>query len=178
MSLLRNKANTKPEDCELFFADAAKLVSKMSKTETTSCSLELVEEVSTELNKMANSVGDNAEFDITPYICLLEWSKNFCDAAKIDLKIFNMEKTLKKMKLEVELANLRCNRYDTVSNDTEQLGFNNFYVSSIANLENRVGEMSGIVITDSNQAMACQKKLNGFEKEYLAEYIRISAENN
>ena len=177
MSLLRNKPNTKPEDVELFFADAAKLVSKMSKTETTSSSLALVEEVSSELSKMTN-VGDNSDFDITPYLCLLEWSKNFCEAAKIDLKICNMEKDLKDLKLEVELANLRCNRYDTLFNDTEQLGFNNFYVSSIANLEERVSEMTGIVVTDSNQAMTCQKKLNGFEKEYLAEYIRIAAENN
>lgn len=43
VALLRNKANTKPVDVELFFLDQTKLVSKMSKHITTYCTLELVE---------------------------------------------------------------------------------------------------------------------------------------
>jgi len=43
IALLRNNANTKPADVELFFLDHAKLVSKMSKHTSTYCSLELVE---------------------------------------------------------------------------------------------------------------------------------------
>lgn len=43
VALLRNNANSKPVDVELFFRDYAKLVSKMSKHDSTYCSLTLVE---------------------------------------------------------------------------------------------------------------------------------------
>ena len=57
VALLRNKANTKPVDVELFFKDHAKLVSKMSKTDTTSVALDLAINSKQELNGLRKAFG-------------------------------------------------------------------------------------------------------------------------
>ena len=57
VALLRNKANTKPVDVELFFMDHAKLVSKMSKTDTTSVALDLAINSKQELNGLRKAFG-------------------------------------------------------------------------------------------------------------------------
>ena len=57
VALLRNKANTKPVDVELFFKDHGKLVSKMSKTETTSVNLDLAIASKKELDGLRRAFG-------------------------------------------------------------------------------------------------------------------------
>lgn len=57
VALLRNKANTKPVDVELFFMDHAKLVSKMAKTDTTSVALDLAINSKQELNGLRKAFG-------------------------------------------------------------------------------------------------------------------------
>ena len=111
VALLRNKANTKPVDVELFFKDHAKLISKMTKTETTSVDLDLVNASKKELLAMRNMFGfarknaysrDTADdeatrneqtsgYDLSPYSPFVEWSINFCEAAIIDLKLAKLE---------------------------------------------------------------------------------------
>ena len=89
VSLLRNK-NSKAVDVQLFFLDHQKLVSKMSKHETTAVSLDLVNEAEKQLqglqNSFANAVDANGG-DLSFANCFLEWSISFCAAAKIDLKL-------------------------------------------------------------------------------------------
>lgn len=57
VALLRNKANTKPVDVELFMKDSVKLVSKMSKTETTSVDLDLAIASKQELDGLRKAFG-------------------------------------------------------------------------------------------------------------------------
>lgn len=171
--LLRNKEKTKAEDVELFLADAGKLKAKMSKTTTTSCSLEIVEQVLARV-KTLEGPANSSEFDMSPYMFLLEWSKDFCEAARIDLRLFAMENEINAIKHKVDLRNLQVARYDTLFKDNEELGFSQFFDNSIANIEGRLVVMNQVTEIDQNQALEYQKNLSGFEKTYFAEYIRLA----
>ena len=84
VSLLRNKEKTQSVDVELFFSDYAKLVSKMSKTETTSVSLDLVNSHHKALEGMRGNFTRSTvagALDLSQFEPFLEWSRNFCLAA-------------------------------------------------------------------------------------------------
>ena len=113
VALLRNKANTKPVDVELFFKDHGKLVSKMSKTETTSVDLDLAIASKQELDGLRKCFGYEGRTeheaqtngnDLSPYSPFIEWSINFCEAAMIDLKLAKLESEVEEFKLKIERA--------------------------------------------------------------------------
>lgn len=90
VSLLRNNPKSKPVDVELFFADAAKLSAKMKRVKTTDCDLELVTNVAENLEgEKSNFASEHAidGIEIGEFKVFLDWSINFCRAAKIDLRV-------------------------------------------------------------------------------------------
>ena len=114
VSLLRNK-NSKAVDVQLFFLDHQKLVSKMSKHETTAVSLELVEEADAKLQTMRGAFqGGIAAHDISFAACFLEWSINFCGAAKIDLRLKKLNQEVEDLKLDLERAKLKIERFQRI----------------------------------------------------------------
>ena len=85
---MRNRANTKPVDVELYMKDDVKLRAQMNKTSTTSCSLEIVNEAAEIFERIYDKFSPprhTTDIDCSPFFPILEWSINFCKAAKIDL---------------------------------------------------------------------------------------------
>ena len=114
VALLRNK-NSKAVDVQLFFEDHAKLVSKMSKHESTAVSLELVEEMDLKLQGMKQQFQPSGGHDDLSFASpFLEWSLNFCQAARIDLKIKAVEKEISDLRLELERAKLKVERFTKI----------------------------------------------------------------
>ena len=107
VGLLRNKGSTKPVDVELYFADASKLVSKMSKTKTTAIDLALAEDSLEELKKLNAAFSleqEDAKYDLSYFDCFIKWSINYCLAAQIDLRQRSMQEKIDEMKLDIERA--------------------------------------------------------------------------
>ena len=75
--------------------DQPKLLSKMQKTESTSVTMELAEDVASNIGGLraafsrAPIAGD---VDLSPFSVFAEWTYNFAEAAKIDLKLKKLEK--------------------------------------------------------------------------------------
>ena len=175
VALLRNKAGTKPVDVELFMKDHAKLVAQMNRTETTSCSLEIVNSAFAELEKVTGRFGppDEGEIDITAFFPFMEWSLNFCKAARIDLKMYTLEKEVKAADENALRAQLAANRYENQKQDSEAFGFDAYYTDMIATMEERIETMREINETDHNQAWKVQEKYHTFERDYLAGYTAM-----
>jgi hypothetical protein len=95
VALLRNKAGSTNADVELFFKDYTKLVSKMRKVETIASSLSLINDISGKMavireNMRAEETLNNKVVDLGKFRMFVEWSHNFCEAAKIDLRLFEL----------------------------------------------------------------------------------------
>lgn len=95
VALLRNKAGSTNADVELFFKDHTKLVSKMRKVETTASSLPLINDIAEKMNAIRKNIRveetlNNKIVDLSNYKMFAEWSWNFCEAAKIDLRLFEL----------------------------------------------------------------------------------------
>ena len=90
VALMRNKSGTKPVDVELYMKDDAKLRAQMTKTSTTSCSLDIVNKAAEVIDTIADQFGPPQvaeDIDCSMFFCILDWSMNFCKAAKIDLRL-------------------------------------------------------------------------------------------
>lgn len=117
VALLRNK-KSKAVDVQLFFLDHAKLVSKMTKHETTAVALELVEEIEPlmtgmQLNRQQGPRPSKSD-DCSWAAPFLNWSLAFCKAAKIDLKIKKVEKEISDLRLNLERAKLKVERFTKI----------------------------------------------------------------
>ena len=157
VGLLRNKANTKPADVELFFGDASKLVSKMSKTKTTSVDLELAEDSLEELKKLNDAFSleqEDAKYDLSYFDCFVKWSINYCLAAQIDLRQASMQQKIDNMKLDIERAQLVANRFTEIFRGIEANNMEAFYLDGIQALQTRLTESQTIGQNDRNQAEA------------------------
>ena len=120
ISLLRNKANTRSVDVELFFADHPKLVSKMSKNETTSVSLDLVNNCSKSLEeKRGNFQKREGDSDISAFAPFFEWSWNFCEAAKVDLALLALFNEVENLQLKRQRAEIKVARFDNMFRDAD-----------------------------------------------------------
>ena len=171
VALLRNK-NSKAVDVQLFFQDHAKLVSKMSKHESTSVSLDLVEEMDLKLQGMKQQFQPSGGPDDLSFASpFLEWSLSFCQAARIDLKIKKLEKEISDLRLDLERAKLKVERFQRVKADQQNLGFAQYYDDAIASLEQRIHIMENICQTDLDQATEYQKKYKNFENAYFEKYL-------
>ena len=193
VALLRNKANTKPVDVELFFKDHAKLISKMTKIETTSVALDLVNVSKKELLAMRNFFGfarksaysrdagvdeenrqeQTSGYDLSPFSPFIEWSINFCEAAIIDLKLAKLEAEVADFELKIERAQLQITRYDTIFRQVQDHDFASFFTKSMNDMENRVQVVRGIVELDRTQAEQYQQNFQKFEGLYFKEFISI-----
>lgn len=179
VALLRNNANSKPVDVELFFKDHAKLVSKMSKHDSTYCSLPLVEASFAKLNEMRGNFAPsqaNDPNDVSFAVCFLDWSISFCEAAKIDLKLQKLQQDVVDAKLSLERAKLKLERFQRIKQDTDNLGFAGFFDSTVASLEDRIQVMDSICQTDLDQATQYQRKYKNFENAYFEHFMNIVQE--
>ena len=179
VALLRNKRNTKPVDVELFFQDHGKLVAKMARTETTSCSMSLIMESLEKLQTLRTQFGApaaDAAYDLSEFVCFVEWSFSFCQASQIDLRVSELEAQHEKMLLDLERAQLALSRYDQIFQQIEQHQYDEFFNREIANLERRKTIFNGITTIDLDQATKYQKAYKKFEDNYFAEYLRIVQE--
>ena len=178
VALLRNK-KSKAVDVQLFFLDHAKLVSKMSKHETTYCSLELVEQSAQQLQSLQPTFNQvQGPADVSYASCFLEWSNSFCSAAKIDLKLKKLETDIEDLKLNLERSNLKIQRFAKMQQDAQNLGFREYYTTAIEGLETRIQTLENIVQKDLDQATAYQKQYKNFENEYFKEFMAIVQEIN
>lgn len=106
VALLRNKPNSQPVDVELFMKDHAKLLAKMLRTQTNSCSLSIVRPAKEVISQYAaafdNQIQGEAKLD--EFKVFVEWSLNFCDAAEIDLKKDDIANSIRLLRKEKEDA--------------------------------------------------------------------------
>jgi len=173
VALLRAKPKSKPVDVELFFADHSKLVSKMARVETTQCSMELIKDSMEVLNTIRSAFGaDNIE--LQTFSCFLEWSKNYCQASEIDLKIVTLEKEVAQLSLDLERAEVAVQSYDRMEQDARQFNFRAYFDLAMQSLSNNNNVLSSIVDTDFAQAESYQRELKSFEDMYFKEYMSIA----
>ena len=70
--------------------DQPKLLSKMQKTESTSVTMELAEDVASKIGGLRAAFSRPqiaGQIDLSPFSVFAEWTHNFAEAAKIDLKL-------------------------------------------------------------------------------------------
>lgn len=102
VAVLRNKNGSRPSDVEIYFADHAKLVSKMNRMETRQADHDVMEEQLEALEKVRPMFrekeydGESNSIDLTEMHPFVEYGINFCKAALIDLKIKNAEDDVKR----------------------------------------------------------------------------------
>lgn len=115
------------------------------------------------------------QVDISTFVCFVNWSLKFCEAAKIDLRLSKLANELKDLKKEVENATLSLSRFDSIFKDNEKYGFMEYYDKEIRNLENRqTTMMQQICQIDQQQANDYQQNLFNFEKKYFENYLKIA----
>lgn len=101
VAVLRNRNGSRPSDVEIYFADHAKLISKMNHMETRQADHDVMEAQLEVLEKIRPVFrekeydGDN-KLDLTEMHPFVEFGINFCKAALIDLKIKNAEEDVKR----------------------------------------------------------------------------------
>ena len=176
VALLRNKAGTKPVDVELFMKDDGKLRSQMTKTSTTSCSLDIVNAAADAVDRIADQFGPPApgEVDCSPFFVFLDWSMNFCKAAKIDLRLSSLEADVAKAQEDIERAQLSIERFNQSIRDTAEFNFQGYYTDMIGTMQERVDLMTNINQQDEQQAQVQQQKHHSFDKNYLSGYLAAS----
>ena len=87
----------------------------MSKHETTAVTLELVEEAEPILQRLQNDFVVNPfGIDLSFASCFLEWSINFCTAAKIDLRLKKLAQEVAELKLDLERGKLKLERFTKI----------------------------------------------------------------
>lgn len=59
--------------------------------------------------------------------CFLDWSIQFCEAAKIDLKLKKLEQDVVDAKLDLERAKLKLERFQRIKQDTDNHNFAGFF---------------------------------------------------
>ena len=141
VALLRNKPRSTPADVELFFQDAAKLVSKMSKTKTTAIDLKIVEDSLEKLDRLSQAFGVDQEdqvYDLSYFECFVQWSVNYCLAAQIDLRQRTMQEEIDAMRLNIERAELAVQSYGEIQRQIESNNMEHYYQDEIENLKRRV----------------------------------------
>ena len=57
--------------------------------------------------------------DLSFAACFLEWSINFCAAAKIDLRIKKLNQEVDDLKLDLERGKLKLERFQRMKQDQE-----------------------------------------------------------
>ena len=174
VALMRNKSGTKPVDVELYLKDDAKLRAQMSKTSTTSCSLEIVNKAAEVIDSIADQFGPPQvaeDIDCSPFFCILDWSMNFCKAAKIDLRLSGLEKEVSDAKADLDRAELSINRFNEQFADAQRFNFEGYYGDMIGTMQERVELMTNINAEDEKQAQIMQEKHHTFDKRYLADYV-------
>lgn len=155
VGLLRNKPRSTPADVELFFADAAKLVSKMSKTKTTAVDLKIVDDALEKLERISRAFGVDQEdqvYDLSFFDSFVQWSQNYCFAAQIDLRQRTMQNEIDQMKVDIERAELAAASYVDIQRQIEANNMQNYYEMEIQSLERRIEDVEAIVQIDRGQA--------------------------
>lgn len=182
VGLLRAKPNTKPVDVELFFADHAKLVSKMNRVETTQCTMAHVDSAIEQLEAIRNQFGPRAQrenvHDLSKFVCLLEWSLNYCKASQIDLKRVTLEREVAQLKLDLERAHVAIQKFERIEEDARRFEFEDYFDAAIERCEHSMEVMTRVVHMDEQQAMKYQKNYKKFEDAYFMEYMNIVREIN
>ena len=175
ISLLRDKPNTKSVDVELFLQDHGKLVATMKKADTTKCRTVKIEQVLAQLEALQNQFGPATEgaVDVTKYRCFLDWSINYCKAAKIDLNVYRLQEEVAKISLELERASLAVSRFDQIERQNNEFQFAGFYNKAIAQVKARAEIITQIESVDLDQAREYQKKYKGFENDYFRSYLSM-----
>lgn len=79
----------------------------------------------------------DGDINISEFEVFCEWSINFCEAAKIDLKTFNLEKEISSLQLKQELAEQHMTRYAKIFADQEQYQFSRFFTQAKDNISYR-----------------------------------------
>lgn len=174
VALLRAKPRSKPVDVELFFADHSKLISKMARVETTQCSMELIKDSFETLNAIRQGFGVGSTPDLSPFQCFLDWSKNYCQASEIDLKIVTLEQEVAQLSLDLERAEVAVQSYDRMEQDANQFNFRSYFELAINTCNNNLDVLGAIVDTDFAQAESYQRELKSFEDMYFKEYMSIA----
>ena len=75
------------------------------------------------------------------------------------------------MRLELERAKLKVERFNKIKMDQQNLGFAQYYQDAISSLEQRIQIMDNICETDLGQATEYQKKYKNFENAYFEKYL-------
>jgi hypothetical protein len=104
----------------------------------------------------------------------LDWSRNYCQASEIDLKIVTLEKEVAQLSLDLERAEIAVQSYDRMENDANQFNFRSYFELAIQTCNNNLEVLGAIVDTDFAQAESYQRELKGFEDMYFKEYMSIA----
>lgn len=114
-----------------------------------------------------------ANVDLNPFKCFREWAVQFCEAAKIDLRIQATQKEVTELEDRLASAKMMQQRFFKIEKNSSDLRFESFFDLAANNVQSRKEFMSEIVTTDHGQAEAYQKNLKKFEKEYFEPFMQI-----
>jgi len=173
VSLLRNNSYTQAVDVELFFADGGKLKRKMNRVKTTDVDIQLATNMLEQLNEVAPkyaTVGkdeSNNNYDLQPFEHYIKWAINYCEAAKIDLKVQTTKAEITEIENKIESLSVLAGRFGTMADDTQRLNFVDFFERASNNVASRVAFLKGVTETDRTQAEDYQKKFRTFERKYF-----------
>ena len=153
----------------------------MQKTESTSVSIELANEVASKIGSLRAAFSRQqvpGQIDLSPFSVFAEWTYNFAEAAKIDLKLKSLEAEVEQFQLEQQRAELKVARFDNMFRDADNLHFNSFFDQCEGGLDQRLQVVDQISKYDREQAENFQRKYNKFESNYFNEYFKIAQESN
>ena len=158
VALLRNNNFTQSVDVELFFKDSEKLKRKMQRVKTTDVDLGLAVAKLEELEKLRSKFEDAGpdetedNVDLSEFACFVNWSINYCQAAKIDLRVQATQAEVAELEARKEKLDTLSSRFRTMNTHTEQLGFASFFDRAASNVQTRSAFLEGVTETDRNQA--------------------------
>ena len=173
VALLRNNSFTQAVDVELFFMDADKLRRKMKRVKTIDVSLALatdkLEKLEALKNKFTMEGPDDAEsgFDLSPFYTFIKWAINYCQAAKIDLRVQATRDEVAEIENRIESLQVLAGRFGRMHQDTQELNFSEFFEKASQNVATRKEFLNNVTETDRSQAEEYQKKFRTFERKYF-----------
>lgn len=159
VSLLRNNSFTQSVDVELFFKDAEKLKRKMQRVKTTDVSLSLAVAKLEELEKLRvkfeeEGGPDETEsgVDLSEFACFVQWSINYCQAAKIDLRVESTKAEVTELESRKEKLETSAQRFKIMNENRDSLNFASFFGKASENIQSRKEFLGKVLDTDRLQA--------------------------